>query len=302
MTYINHRWWIHNRMDTIIGLNIQRLVIAGSCLTSSAIAFSDRPAPEEGEKYFPIWDELIKGQEKKSGWLGKPMGPAICLAKRGEDLIGSQDPNRLLERLMDVSADLIFDVDEEWVKIVNLGFLEDKMVFTIENIPCPTEDLTVFITMKGEPLANYSPMWGRVVSVIPVGYTPAGLDQNRYPENMYMSWMNETPFESVFYYPEMTQKVVSLRVEVEGTETVWIRNINAYAGPDTRVREFKNGVVLANPAPHPQVFNLAELFPKKQFTRLTGSSKQDPFTNDGSEVGSEVELQGKDALFLISDK
>ena len=117
-----------------------------------------------------------------------------------------------------------------------------------------------------------------------------------------MSWMNEAPFESVFYYPGMDQEIVTLKVEVEGAQTVWIRNIHAFASPDARVRQFKNGLVLANPAPHPFVFNLSALFPKSKFTRLTGSSKQDPLTNDGSEVGSEVELQGKDALFLISEK
>jgi hypothetical protein len=120
-------------------------------------------------------------------------------------------------------------------------------------------------------------------------------------ENGYMSWMNDSPFESVFYFPGVDQEMVRLEVEVEGTETIWIRNIHAFAGPDARAREFRNGVVLANPAPHPQVFNLAELFPDRKFTRLEGSSMQDPVTNDGSEVGHEVELSAKDALFLNMD-
>jgi hypothetical protein len=299
MTYINHRWWIHHRMDTILPLNIERLVMAASCLTNSAIAFSDRPEMEEGETHYPIWDELLGGQQKKVGWLGKPMGPAINLAKRGENLIGSQDPIRLLERMMDVNADLVFVEDEEWVRIESMGPVEDKMEFTIENVPSPAEDLTVFITMKGEHMAGYAPTWGRVVKVSPLGYTHPGMKEGANHENWYMSWMNEEPFESVFYFPGMDQESVTLKVEVEGTETVWIRNIHAYAGPDARVREFKNGVVLANPAPHPYVFNLAELFPGEHFNRLTGSSRQDPVNNDGSEAGNEVEMSAKDALFLI---
>jgi hypothetical protein len=301
MTYVNHRWWIHHRMDTTLPLTVERLVMAASCLTHSAIAFSDRPEAEDGEKHYPIWDELLGGQLKQPGWLGRPMGPAICLAKRGEDLIGSQDPGRLLERLMDVNADLLFSVDGEWVKIESMGMVEDRMEFTIENVPSPTEDLTVYLTLRGEHLKGYAPTWGRVVKVTPVGYEHPGLREGLNDENWYMTWMNEEPFESVFYYPGMDAGTVTLKVEVEGNDTLWIRNIHAYAHPDARAREFRNGVVLANPAPHPQVFNLAELFPGQDFTRLVGSSRQDPVTNDGSEVGREVELSAKDALFLIKN-
>ena len=116
-----------------------------------------------------------------------------------------------------------------------------------------------------------------------------------------MSWISEEPFESVFYYPGMDQEVATLKVEVEGNDTLWIRNIHAFASPDARAREFRNGLVLVNPAPHPQVFNLAELFPGKDFTRLTGSSRQDPVTNDGSGVDDEVRLSAKDALFLLKE-
>jgi hypothetical protein len=301
MTYVNHRWWIHHRMDTVLPLNIERLVIAASCLTNSAIAFSDRPQKEEGETCYPIWDELLGGQEKKVGWLGNPMGTTICLAKTNEDLIGSQDPSRLLERLMDVNADLIFIEEEGWVRIESIGSMEDKMEFTIENVPSPNDDLTVFLTMKGEPLAGYAPTWGRVVTVSPEGYTHPGMKEGLNTQNWYMSWMNEQAFESVFYFPGIEQNSVTLKVEVEGTETIWIRNIHAFAGPDARAREFKNGVILANPAPHSQVFNLAEIFPDREFSRLVGSSKQDPVTNDGSGVSGEVELSAKDALFLIKN-
>jgi hypothetical protein len=301
MTYINHRWWIHNRMDTTLSLSIERLVMAASCLTGSAIAFSDRPQKEEGETYYPIWDELLGGMKKEVGWLGKPMGPSICLAKRGEDLIGSQDPSRLLELLMDVNADLLFSPDGEWVKVESMGMVKDRMEFTIENVPCPASDLTVYLVMRGRHLAGYASTWGRVVKVTPVGYTHPGRKEGLNDENWYMSWISEEPFESVFYYPGMDQEVATLKVEVEGNDTLWIRNIHAYAGPDARVREFRNGVVLANPAPHPQVFNLAELFPGKDFTRLTGSSRQDTLTNDGSGVDDEVKLSGKDALFLLKE-
>jgi hypothetical protein len=288
-------------MDTLLPLSTERLVIAASCLTSSAIAMADRPPSEEGETHYPIWDELLGGNLNEVGWLGKPMGPTICLAKRGEDLIGSQEPARLLERLMDINADLVFMDEEGWVRVESMGLIEDKMEFTIENVPSPGPDLTVFLTMKGEPQAGYPPSWGRMVTVTPEGYIHPGMKSGVYAKNWYMSWMNEEPFESVFYFPGMEQGSANLKVEVEGNETIWIRNIRAYASPDTRVREFKNGVVLANPAPHPAVFNLAEIFPDRDFIRLTGSSRQDPGTNDGSEVGSEVELSARDALFLIKD-
>jgi hypothetical protein len=67
-------------------------------------------------------------------------------------------------------------------------------------------------------------------------------------------------------------------------------------------REFDNGVVLANPAPHPCTFDLAKRFPGQTFRRLRGSSRQDTEANNGKPVGAKVTLGPKDALFLVREK
>jgi hypothetical protein len=72
----------------------------------------------------------------------------------------------------------------------------------------------------------------------------------------------------------------------------------AYAHPDVIYREFENGLVLANPAPHPYTFELDKLFPGQRFRRLQASSTQDTISNDGSIVSDRLTLEPKEGLFL----
>jgi hypothetical protein len=313
-----HLFWIENSLDP--GLTYmkqvqrgagQRLVLAGACLTGSAIALASQPYNKDGERNMKLWDELVMGQENRPGWMGEPVAPSVCLAKLEEDLMVNQHPGELLERLNAPEGSLSFAVDGEWVRIESTAPLTDSIVFTISDITAPTEDLTVFLSMKGEPLGDYPESWGRIVTVNPAGYEHPGkkdfMKTDRSPVyksssivSWYMTYMNQESFESSFYYPGLEQERVDLEVRVEGDETIWISNVRAYAAPDARARAFENAVVLANPAPHPHTFDLSELFPGKQFMRLKGSPDQDTVANDGSAAGSEVELPGKDALFLVT--
>jgi len=298
MTYVNHRWWIHNNMEATIPLNIERLVIAGGCLTGSAYSFSDRPEPEEGEEYYPIWDELVMGQDKRTGWLGRPLAEAACLVKEEEDLLGSISSGEFLDKLRSDNQEVSFTQEGSEIRVEGekgeSGIYGKKTVFIIKGLPCPTGDLTVYMTARGEPLKDYYPESGRIIR--------ASVEGHEYPGekyNWFMSWMNQEKFESVFYFPDLQTGEASLRIEVEGNEPFWISEIKVYAEPDVRVREFEYGAVLANPAPHPVVLKMNELFPGHEFRRLKGSSRQDPVTNNGTTVGTEVTLPAKDALFLV---
>jgi hypothetical protein len=92
---------------------------------------------------------------------------------------------------------------------------------------------------------------------------------------------------------------VDLAIEVEGGAPVWITEVSAHAAPDRMVRAFEKGIVLANPAPRPQTFDLSALAPGRRFRRLQGSAHQDPETNTGEAVGRTVTLGPKDGLFLV---
>ena len=81
----------------------------------------------------------------------------------------------------------------------------------------------------------------------------------------FMTWVNGSDFDSGFYFSNIRTKKVELEFVVEGPEPVWISRIAAYAHPDAIYREFENGLVVANPAPHPYTFVLDKLFPGQKF-------------------------------------
>ncbi len=296
LNFINHRWW--GRPDVTIG--VERLVMAACCLTNSAHALNIRPKAEPGQTQTPIWDELVMGQANhKPGWLGKPLGPTRCLAMTKPDLLKGLSPGQLIVRMQNDDPDVSLSAEGNILKIEGQNGESGKaMEFYISNIPCPSEDMTVFLTMHGETTAVRSPEEARLIRV--------GAKGRAYHRGM-MSYVNQKSFQSGFYFnsahnisPDKTP--VTLKIEIEGPEPVWISDIKIYAHPDARVREFENGIVLANPAPHPYTFDLQSLFGHQRFRRLKGSSEQDPVTNDGSKVEGKVELQKKDALFLVRVK
>jgi len=122
------------------------------------------------------------------------------------------------------------------------------------------------------------------------------------PYRSFMTWVGTEDFESGFYYTHVASGSVDLEFRIEGTEPVWISRITAHAAADVMYREFANGVVLANPAPHPYTFDVAKRFPGQTFRRLRGSLRQDTEVNDGKRIGATVTLGPKDALFLVREK
>ena len=134
--------------------------------------------------------------------------------------------------------------------------------------------------------------WGDV-SVAAAGRT-AGTRPERF-----MTWVNAKDFQSGFYFSDIRGKTVDLAFEVEGGRPVWISRLSVHAHADTMCRRFGNGLVLANPSPRPQVFDLSKLAGGMKLRRLRASSRQDGRTNDGSAVDAKVTLAGKDGLFLV---
>ena len=114
----------------------------------------------------------------------------------------------------------------------------------------------------------------------------------------YMTWIGTKPFTSGFYFRQLAADAVDLTFWIEGAEPVYLSGVTAHAAPDVIGRAFENGVVLANPSPRPITIDLATRFPGRSFCRLRGSPHQDPQTNNGEPVGSEVVLPAQDALFL----
>ncbi|UCD28785.1 MAG: hypothetical protein JSV03_17190, partial [Planctomycetota bacterium] len=113
------------------------------------------------------------------------------------------------------------------------------------------------------------------------------------------TWVDGKWFEATFYFRNVGPGTFNFDFDVEGTTPLYLSNITLHAHPDAMIREFENGLVLANPSLKPFTFDLAELVPHRRFRRLTGSSNQDPKTNNGSQVNNTITVGPRDGLFLV---
>jgi hypothetical protein len=107
-----------------------------------------------------------------------------------------------------------------------------------------------------------------------------------------------TWFTSWYYFPNAEQGSNEVEFIVEGSSPVYLGKVAAYDHPDAMFRVYERGIVLANPSPRPYTFDLSKISPGAAYRRLRGSSRQDPETNNGADVGETVTLPPKDALFL----
>ncbi len=299
--YVNHKFTKPGekpgqRTRPDIGWNIHRLVFAAAAFTDAAVCYSFPPPKENGE-LLGIWDELKMGAANRPGWLGKPRGPAVRTAARRADLLcgkGKPVGEALLGRFRGEGTPWAMDAGA--VRITSAKDGRRDLTFRLTNVPCEGPDLLVLVTARAAALKGYP---SHVARLMWVGIAPPEGRPGRAGAVRHMTWVGQGEFQSGFYFSDITLPHVDIEFVVEGTEPVWICAITAHASADAMVREFANGVVLANPSPRPCVFDLADLFPGRRLSRLRGSRQQDPETNDGAAVEGRLTLGPKDALFLI---
>ena len=114
-----------------------------------------------------------------------------------------------------------------------------------------------------------------------------------------MTWVNDKPFTSGFYFRHVRTDKVDLSFTIESSEPVVIESITAHAHPDAMVRVFQKGLVLANPGRRPYTFDLKAITPGRTYCRLQATKHQDSAANNGEPVGDTVTLGDRDALFLV---
>jgi len=119
------------------------------------------------------------------------------------------------------------------------------------------------------------------------------------PSKIYMTWLNDRPFNSGFYYRDLKAGKVNLTFHCEGPESVTIQKLAAYAHADAMYRVFKQGLVLANPSHHPYTFDLGAISPGRHYRRLQHTAGQDAEANNGRPVTGSITLGERDALFLM---
>lgn len=300
--YFIHKIGGHDRKKFLsIPWSRHRLVMAAAQLAGAAFTSFYTPAPEPGQTV-GLWDEMIQGRARKTGWLGQPLGPPVYLSRLAPDLLegkGADWPDELVRCFQGSGA--TFAVEEAMKEEPGLdgpsrrlrigsqggaGSLE----FELADVPCRQgQDLLISVRLKAEPRAAYPTAIPRHLKV----------EADAQGQPTLASFVNDRWFDACFYFRSLPSDRIRLRFTCEGSEPMWLSDLKVHAHPDAAYRLFENGLVLANPSDHPFNFDLASIQPARRYRRIRGSASQDPGTNDGSPVGESVTLTGRDGLFLV---
>ncbi|WP_153558601.1 hypothetical protein [Roseimaritima sediminicola] len=259
-----------------------RLIMAGTTLFDAAVPIGRVPDQPVGS----VYDELLGGTLQQKGWLGKPTSPArrlgletANLASQGwQSKVASLDatPRGTTWRAESLAAQAIS---------FELGYEQRQKC-----------DLMLRMTVSAErrnryPQPSYRELTIHLESDVPL---PESLSQTEFSTPV-----DGEPFEAIFYFRDVPAGTLRFRCEVEGQEAVTVYEHSLHQAADLVVREFEQGVVLANPSNRSAAFDLASLFPNQILRRLEATKRQDQSVNNGEPVGRVVRVEARDALFLL---
>lgn len=273
----------------------------GLATASSLAVFMDYvvfPTPESGED-IGIWDELKAGTDQKPNWLGECVGPYRRLGLESPDLLGGIGVTMVptfVSNLSVAGGSVSVSGAELIVSGGNpAGGSLESITLTYPGILLGAGDLLVRFEARGSKLANFPADVPRQIKVTAPGRLPSA----NTADAVYGFAGSSDWSESVFYFRDAGPSTVDLSIDVEGRQDLRLRGLTVHQAADLTAREFEGGVILCNPSTSAQAFDTGALFPGWGVRRLTGSTLQDPATNDGSDETDRVlMLPALDALFL----
>jgi hypothetical protein len=286
MNYMVHKIGGHDREAFVNApWSHHRLVLAAAQFLDAAVTSFYTPKAEPGQS-FGIFDELVGGELQQTGWLSRPVGPHQRLALATPNLL----ENASLDEHV-AGADIAAVQTGGEVQISSKQPAKTKsLAFRLIDVPCRQgEDLLLRLTISASPRPGWPEAIPRHMTIRPTEGDFEALD----------TYVGTDPFTATFYFRNMPADQVTLRIQIEGDEAITLHAAEAYAHADAGYRVFEHGLVLANPSDRPYTFDLGTIAPQARYVRLTGSSQQDPATNNGEAVGATVTLGPRDGLFLL---
>ncbi|MCW0484969.1 hypothetical protein [Gaoshiqia sediminis] len=166
-----------------------RLVLAAAALCDAGISMTRSTYFHEPEGEVFIWDELIKGDEKVPGWLGKAIKPTQRLAVDSSNLI--IDESDLKSKIKSLSCS--FKIRNGTIELHKRSSSEAFMQFQLSELECEGQDLFVTLTVSAEPMANY-PKEGARLMFSEISGGEKALLEERVISNMAL--VNEKPFKA----------------------------------------------------------------------------------------------------------
>jgi hypothetical protein len=290
ISYITHK----DKMEGGYLPNRERLVVAtAQCLELGINTFRSISG-QDGYRY-GLPDELVKGTENQTRWLGKPVGEMIQMAYLAEDLLHGESFSFFQDNIETTGCNVSF---LQGSILVSSTGESDPMIITLKNVNLPSGDATISFESKArDSLAHFNPVIPRQIFVSLPGTI---LDENT-AERVLNYTGTDQFYPCAFYFREAGTALCDIKIEIEGEGEVDLKALKLVNEPQAICREFENGVVLVNPSHLYYEFDLNELFPGQKFKRLTTTYYNDQAVNDGSDVTGKVTLPPIDGLFLIKD-
>lgn len=301
------------------GPHLNRLAMALGTMSESIIGFSaenvfqveiEEPpsCPQDPlDINFPIPDEIRGGCLQQKNWLGMPMGPMVRPGLDAPDLLGGIGAPPSLPLLAH------FTSSEATISLVQLGFgASNRALQFVPVIPAPIdspagwsasfEDLDELLPIEDDDLLVSFEIRGQLIpdadGIAMPRVLGIHLGQSSSVEPLY-TFFDGQWFSASFYWRGPSQS--ELEFEFERLGWVQLRNFEVRAAADVALREYENGLILANPSDEPYSFaaEIAQLGWSPGFSRIAGYMTPD--VNDGSSFTSPSpqSVPARDALFLL---
>jgi|GEM_PF-6195966 len=247
-------------------------------------------------------DEMRLGVDLDLQWMGAPTGPIMRPALDTPDELAGTGLPASGWSSPDTSATISSNSDGLLVQATDFSYSSQAfMSIRSEAFSIPAGSVLIRFEARGDGFTHFPPdvarffeatLDGRVDSQWTYGVLEGLFNSEGWTENV-LYWRNAGGSGG---------RTVNLNLQFEGSGDVQIRNLTVHSAEDILAREFENGVVLCNPNPDQYTFNLAEMFPGVQLSRITGQSYDDPLTNDGSVIGDTVTVPSHRGLFLVKNQ
>ncbi len=282
--------------DYPVSFNRFRLALAGSLATNSAISWFNEPggSTQDPSNSVVIYDEFVGGSLAKAGWLGLPRGETIHLAERKTDVLagaGVAWSSSFVASFDGAEVQFAVQSASTPILVVTRRQAAERLSFSIPAIDSDGPDVVLAFDVLGVKRAAYAPTIGRQCTVTVSG-NGGELSQSVTAPT---TW-----FHVVLGFHGVGPGPLNVTVTIDGDVPLKVRALKIFAAPDAIARAFVAGAMFANPSAAEYAFDVASIFPRRRFRRLTGSLDQDPHANDGSEVGSTLTLGPLDALVVRS--
>jgi len=240
----------------------------------------------------------------KANWLGEPVGPAQHLAMNEPDLLkgkGMVWRDKLFEPI-NRSPTIFSTLENSEVLRIESEVPGPNMLWRLEDIEVPAYDAFLQLKLRCDPLGNYPEDVAKIMARYLIVRWEGENYSNPITPDELMTWMNEEWFVATFYFRNVGPGSGNIIFEAEGNTPLYVDQLTIHSSADAMVRQFENGVVLANPSTRPYTFDLGKIFPGLHYRRITGYQHHQPETNNGELVGDTLTLNSRDALFLVRER